>query len=97
MDTNTKEAEFPLGVLTSENRDVWAEVRSKLVELGNETALEKIDTALYCIALDDTTTSDEDVLSRNFLYGNPNNRWFDKNYTLIVNKDGYAGLNFEHS
>jgi len=97
LDTNTKDAEFPLGVLTAENRDVWADVRSKLLQLGNEKALEAIDTALYCIALDDTNTLNEDSLSRNFLYGNPNNRWFDKNYSLIVNRDGYAGLNFEHS
>lgn len=97
LETNTKDADFPLGVLTSENRDVWADVRSKLVELGNQEALDAIDSAMYCLALDDTSTTDENTLSRNFLYGNPNNRWFDKNYTLIINKDGYAGMNFEHS
>lgn len=24
-------------------------------------------------------------------------RWFDKSFSLIVTKDGHAGLNFEHS
>lgn len=24
-------------------------------------------------------------------------RWFDKSFSLIVSKDGVAGLNFEHS
>ena len=26
-----------------------------------------------------------------------NQRWFDKNHTLIINKDGNAAVNFEHS
>ena len=52
---------------------------------------------MYCIALDDTELVETDVMTENFLYGNPKNRWFDKNYTVIVNKDGNAALNFEHS
>jgi len=97
LDSNPKEAELSLGALTSENRDVWADVRNKLIELGNEKALNAIDSAMYCIALDDTELVETDVMTENFLYGNPKNRWFDKNYTVIVNKDGNAALNFEHS
>ena len=52
---------------------------------------------IYCIALDETESSDPDVLCPNFLHGDAKNRWFDKNYTIIVNKDGNAALNFEHS
>jgi len=36
-------------------------------------------------------------MSHNFLYGDPKNRWFDKNYTIILDKNGVAALNFEHS
>lgn len=97
LDSSVKEAEFPVGVLTSENRDVWADVRSKLIELGNNETLKAIDSSMYCIALDDIDSEDPDVMCPNFLHGNPMNRWFDKNYTLIVNKNGYSGLNFEHS
>lgn len=123
LDTNTTENEFALGALTAENRDVWAEVRSRLVELGNEEALNSIDSALYCLALDDVEEVDENKLSRGYLYGNAYNRlvdyelilkflifinfkllsfiifkrWFDKNYTVIVNKNGFSGYNFEHS
>lgn len=97
LDSNVKENEFPLGVLTSENRDVWADTRAKLVELGNADALAAIDSAIYCIALDETETNDPDVLCPNFLHGDAKNRWFDKNYTIIVNRDGHAALNFEHS
>lgn len=97
LESKVKEAEFPIGVMTSENRDIWADVRTKLIELGNEEVLKSIDSAMYCISLDDIDTEDPDILCPNFLHGNPQNRWFDKNYTLIVNKNGYAGLNFEHS
>lgn len=97
LDSNQKPAEFPIGVLTSENRDKWADVRSKLESLGNESALKAIDSALFCIALDDTDSNDPSVLAPNFLYGNPSNRWFDKNHTLIINKNGQAAVNFEHS
>lgn len=30
-------------------------------------------------------------------YKNANFRWFDKSFSLIVTRDGLAGLNFEHS
>jgi carnitine O-palmitoyltransferase 2 len=36
-------------------------------------------------------------MSHNFLYGDAKNRWFDKNYTIILDKNGVAALNFEHS
>jgi carnitine O-palmitoyltransferase 2 len=49
------------------------------------------------MALDDTDSHDPDVLSAQFLHGDPRNRWFDKNHTLIVNKNGHAAVNFEHS
>lgn len=92
-----KEAELPIGVLTAENRDKWAEIRGKLESLGNQETLAAIDSALYCIALDDTDSHDPDKLSANFLHGDPRNRWFDKNNTVIVNKNGQAAVNFEHS
>lgn len=92
-----KEAEHALGVLTSENRDTWADIRARLISLGNKESLDYIDSAFYCIALDDVDTNDEQILSANFLHGNAKNRWFDKNHTLIVNKNGQASVNFEHS
>lgn len=45
--------EYPLGVLTSENRDTWAGLRKHLVNTGNEKSLNEIDTALICVCLDD--------------------------------------------
>lgn len=96
-------AEFPLGVLTAENRDVWAGVREHLVETNNGKALKAIDSALFCLAIDDKAdySADDPVpIVKNMLHGDKNgliNRWFDKSFTLIVAKDGNAGINFEHS
>lgn len=45
--------EYPIGVLTSENRDTWAGLRKHLVNVGNERALNEIDSALICVCLDD--------------------------------------------
>lgn len=97
LNLNLKEAELPLGVLTAENRNVWAEARARLEQLGNQEALNAIDSALYCMALDDFESDDHDKLSDNFLHGDPKNRWFDKNYTLMLSKNGHTAINFEHS
>lgn len=80
-----------------------ATVREHLVETHNEAALDTIDSALFVLALDDKASySAEDPVPivQNMLHGDANgylNRWFDKSFTLIVCKDGNAGINFEHS
>lgn len=92
-----QKAEFSLGALTAENRNIWADIRERLVKLGNKEALDQIDTAMFCIALDDCQVTDPTELSHEFLYGDPTNRWFDKSNTIIINKNGHAAVNFEHS
>ncbi|XP_067893336.1 carnitine O-palmitoyltransferase 2, mitochondrial isoform X2 [Heterodontus francisci] len=89
--------EFCLGYLTSENRDTWTLLRQRLLETGNSLVLNKIDTAVFCICLDDTTVKDHLQLSHNMLHGNGLNRWFDKSFSIILTKDGNAAVNFEHS
>lgn len=44
---------YPLGVLTSADRNIWANLRQHLAEIGNKTALERVDSALFCLCLDD--------------------------------------------
>ncbi|XP_068175732.1 carnitine O-palmitoyltransferase 2, mitochondrial isoform X2 [Antennarius striatus] len=88
---------FPLGVLTSENRDVWAGLRDKLIALGNAEALETVDSAVFCLSLDDESMRDHIHISHNMLHGDAYNRWFDKSFSLILTKDGQAAINFEHS
>lgn len=87
----------PIGVLTSENRDVWANLREKLVANGNGALLQTIDSALFCLCLDDETMRDHIHISHNMLHGDGCNRWYDKSFSIIITKDGNAAINFEHS
>lgn len=89
--------DFPLGVLTSENRDVWADLRHKLEAAGNAENLRSVDSALFCLCLDDKTMKDHNHTSHNMLHGDGCNRWFDKSFSIILTKDGQAAINFEHS
>lgn len=101
--SSSKPAEYPIGVWTAENRDKWAEFREYLSNNHNEKALETIDSALFCVSLDDEgyfDQSDPVPIVKILLHGDKNtiiNRWFDKSVSLIVCKDGTAGINFEHS
>lgn len=88
---------FPLGVLTSENRDVWAGLREKLIAAGNAEDLRTVDSALFCLCLDDESMRDHIHISHNMLHGNGCNRWYDKSFSIILTKDGQAAINFEHS
>ncbi|KAM9848691.1 carnitine O-palmitoyltransferase 2, mitochondrial [Aulostomus maculatus] len=88
---------FPLGVLTSENRDVWAGLREKLVAAGNKEDLQAVDSAIFCLCLDDESMRDPIHISHNMLHGDGCNRWYDKSFSIILAKDGQAAINFEHS
>lgn len=93
----TPASAFPLGVLTSENRDVWAGLREKLLAAGNATDLQTVDSALFCLSLDDESMRDHIHISHNMLHGDGCNRWYDKSFSIIITKDGHAAINFEHS
>ncbi|KAM6921207.1 LOW QUALITY PROTEIN: carnitine O-palmitoyltransferase 2, mitochondrial [Xenentodon cancila] len=97
MSDSTPKPAYPLGVLTSENRDVWAGLREKLIAAGNAENLRLIDSALFCLCLDDENMQDHIHISHNMLHGNGYNRWYDKSFSIIVTKDGQAAINFEHS
>ncbi|XP_051164325.1 carnitine O-palmitoyltransferase 2, mitochondrial-like isoform X2 [Leptopilina boulardi] len=88
----------PIGILTGAERDQWAEAREHLSKIGNDDILKKIDSAAFVLILDDETIGEEyKKLVHHFLHGDGKNRWFDKSFSLIITKDGYAGVNFEHS
>lgn len=88
---------FPVGVLTSENRDVWADLREKLVAAGNAENIRTVDSALFCLCLDDENMKDHVHISHNMLHGDGCNRWYDKSFSIILAKDGQAAIHFEHS
>ena len=94
-------SKHPLGALTTQNRRVWAGARKHITAISakNATNLGIIDSALFCLCLDDTKINAENPVStiRNFLFDESINRWYDKSFSLIVSKDGTTGINFEHS
>ncbi|XP_044765642.1 carnitine O-palmitoyltransferase 2, mitochondrial [Coccinella septempunctata] len=98
LNDNVTEAEYPIGPLTTLNRDKWATIRHELIDAGNESKIKLIDTALFHVCLDNEEVLGDPVrTTRQFLHADATNRWFDKSFSLIVTKDGYSGVNFEHA
>jgi len=101
---NTPHQEDPtwsdhMGALTTQRRDVWANVRQALVERmpHNEKAFKTVDDALFVLCLDSQEPSTLVEANQQCLYGDVSNRWFDKSFQLIVTPSGKAAVNFEHS
>lgn len=69
-------ADHPVGVLSSENRNTWAGLRKHLVDIGNEESLKTIDSALFCLCLDDATLNEEKPVPmiKNMLCADATNR-----------------------
>ncbi|MEU2043011.1 choline/carnitine O-acyltransferase [Nocardia niwae] len=88
---------FP-GALTTKPRAAWATIRQALIEdPDNVAALETIETALFCVALEDFAPRDELAACNQLMHGDGGNRWYDKALTFIVFADGRAGVNIEES
>lgn len=94
---STTEPTFPLGLLTIENRDVWAYLRDRLLAAGNAKELHMVDSALFCLCLDDETLTDLTHITQKVFNGGGCNRWYDKSFSIILTKNGESALNFEHS
>ncbi|GLE04585.1 hypothetical protein PINS_up013554 [Pythium insidiosum] len=89
--------ESPVGVLSSEDRDAWADARDELVRTGNEAALREIESAVLALCLDDTAPVSRTEVARGLWHGDGRNRFFDKCIQLVVYENGKAGLLGEHS
>ncbi|MFJ4654952.1 choline/carnitine O-acyltransferase [Nocardia sp. NPDC088792] len=83
------------GHLTSLARAEWAPVYAALRPLNAE-AFDTIETALFCINLEDFAPRNELHACDQLLHGDSGNRWFDKSVSFIVFSDGQAGINVEH-
>ncbi|XP_067884843.1 carnitine O-palmitoyltransferase 2, mitochondrial-like [Heterodontus francisci] len=97
LQVDSSPPEFPLGYLTTEDRDTWAKVRQELVDLGNRENLQKVEGAIFCLCLDDVSVENEVELTHTMFHGYGANRWFDKSFSLIITKNGESAINFEHS
>ncbi|MBW1599936.1 choline/carnitine O-acyltransferase [Streptomyces sp. JJ38] len=94
----TEREPAPVGHLTTMARAEWAAARSSLLALDprNAEALDDVETALFCLSLEDFAPADEQAACDELLHGDRGNRWFDKAVTLVVFADGRAGINVEH-
>jgi hypothetical protein len=89
-----------IGSLTTLERDTWAGVREELIQASqmNLASIKEVDDALFLICLDDLKSEDPNRLIESLLCGdNGSNRWFDKCFQLIIDGNGMATVNFEHS
>jgi carnitine O-acetyltransferase len=85
-----------VGDFTTMARAEWAATRQALIDQGNTAALDTIETALFCVCLDDATPADTQQACDLLLHGDSGNRWFDKAVSFVVFADGTAGINIEH-
>ncbi|CAN7942278.1 unnamed protein product [Ixodes hexagonus] len=100
------EDDIGLGILTTEERDVWAETHEKLRQNPkNAASLEAIRKAAVVVCLDRQKNNpepyEETSLQKICLGGqdgqNAANRWCDKTVQLIVGEQGSNFFWFEHS
>lgn len=88
-----------IGVMTTENRDNWTDMRGRLLSSnpGNKATLEAIEAASFVVCLDDAKPVTLHERSRQYWHGDGSNRWFDKPIQFIINDNGTSGFTGEHS
>jgi len=69
-----------VGALTSENRDIWTDAREALIKASpvNAATLERIQSAIILVALDDTKPVTREDVSWACWVGDGKNRFYDK-------------------
>ncbi|UZJ51858.1 hypothetical protein CBS101457_001178 [Exobasidium rhododendri] len=93
---------YPVGSLTSNNRDKWTHSREALLNVEgnggaqNKAALERIQSSVIVLCLDDVKAVTTEERSWNLWFGDGKNRFYDKQQ-LIVNDNGKSGYVGEHS
>jgi carnitine O-palmitoyltransferase 2 len=67
----------PVGILTSWDRDSWAEARERLSETSpkNAAALDAIDRAMFVVCLSDAAPETESEVGSLMLHGDGRDRW----------------------
>lgn len=67
----------PLGIMTTENRDKWANIRDNLTKSAqNEASLRDLDTSLFVLSLDEDVLGEAEPVrvTRQYLHGDGTNR-----------------------
>uniref|UniRef100_A0A3B4XV69 Carnitine O-acetyltransferase a n=1 Tax=Seriola lalandi dorsalis TaxID=1841481 RepID=A0A3B4XV69_SERLL len=97
----------PVGILTTQNRDVWSRTYSSLIQdETNKESLSAIERSIFTVCLDRATPQEPDEMRSSailqILHGggsqcNSGNRWFDKGLQFVIGEDGTCGANGSHS
>ena len=72
--------EYPVGILTGENRDTWADARETIIKASpaNQKALERIQSAIVVVALDEHKPVTREEFSRLLWCSDGKSRFYDK-------------------
>lgn len=106
--SQSAEKTVPVGILTSQKRDVWGKVYKELMkDEKNLKSVHDIQRSIFLISIDqpnkaDGTLNKRTVAARQMIHGdgsesNAGNRWYDKTIQFIVGSDGEVGITYEHS
>lgn len=95
----TASASAPIGSLTSAPRDFGVKARANLLAASalNAESLKAIEAASFVVCLDNASPITLEERARAYWHGDGANRWFDKPLQFIVNDNGTAGFQGEHS
>ena len=88
-----------VGILTTENRDIWTDARATLLSAhpSNAATLKAIEASSFVVCLDDAAPVTLEERAHQYWHGDGSNRWFDKPLQFIVNDNGTSGFMGEHS
>ncbi|KAI9503896.1 Carnitine O-acetyltransferase mitochondrial [Coemansia spiralis] len=92
-------AAIPVGILTADNRDSWAENRQLLLQASpiNAAALDAIESSAFILSLENDMPVTREEFSHAIWHSNGHNRWFDKPCQFVVCDNARAGFCGEHS
>ncbi|KAK3093524.1 hypothetical protein FSP39_016746 [Pinctada imbricata] len=93
---DTKEC-CEVAVFTAQKRDVWANIRQRLLVSENCESLEAVESAITFISLDSATPKTIDENGTYTMVGDGINRWHDKSVQFTISANGKLGINLEHA
>ncbi len=89
----------PIGCITSSPREQGVPARENILGSStlNEASLKDIESSSFVVCLDNNTPITLEERARAYWHGDGANRWYDKPLQFIVNDNGTAGFQGEHS
>ncbi|VDM92049.1 unnamed protein product, partial [Litomosoides sigmodontis] len=100
---SVEEVEGKIAALTTDSRSQWCLNRRRffLDNAMNKASLAVIESANFCMVLDDTDYSNDsealEVFLKSMLTGDGRNRWADKSLNYVICPNGRGGGTTEHS